>query len=60
MLSRSLSLPTRLLHLTFKKLAIATRTLAKLYESVDTVERLAPQYFRVAYIGVGFPQLFEK
>ncbi|KAF5104790.1 hypothetical protein DV451_000381 [Geotrichum candidum] len=40
----------------FKKLANATRILAKLYESVDTVERLAPQYFRVAYIGVGFPR----
>ncbi|KAF5110944.1 hypothetical protein DV453_000645 [Geotrichum candidum] len=40
----------------FQKLSIATRALAKLYESVDTVERLSPQYFRVAYIGVGFPR----
>lgn len=40
----------------FKKMANATRILAKLYDSVDTVERLAPQYFRVAYIGVGFPR----
>lgn len=40
----------------FKKMANATRILAKLYDSVDTVERLAPQFFRVAYIGVGFPR----
>ncbi|KAF5101431.1 hypothetical protein D0Z00_000910 [Geotrichum galactomycetum] len=40
----------------FQKLSTATRALAKLYESVDTVERLSPQYFRVAYIGVGFPR----
>lgn len=40
----------------FRKLANATRILAKLYESVDNVERLSPQYFRVAYIGVGFPR----
>lgn len=40
----------------FKKLANATRILAKLYESIDTVERLSPQYFRVAYIGNGFPR----
>lgn len=40
----------------FKKMANATRVLAKLYESVDVVERLSPQFFRVAYIGVGFPR----
>lgn len=40
----------------FKKLANVTKTLSKLYESVDTVERLSPQFFRVAYIGVGFPR----
>lgn len=42
--------------LDFKKLANATRILAKLYESIDTVERLSPQYFRVAYVGNGFPR----
>lgn len=40
----------------FKKLANATRILAKLYDSVDSVERLSPQFFRVAYIGSGFPR----
>lgn len=40
----------------FKKLANATRILAKLYDNVDSVERLSPQYFRVAYIGNGFPR----
>lgn len=40
----------------FKKMANATRILAKIYDSIDTVERLSPQYFRVAYIGVGFPR----
>lgn len=40
----------------FKKLANTTRILAKLYDNIDTVERLAPQYFRVAYIGSGFPR----
>ncbi|KAA8910151.1 hypothetical protein TRICI_004252 [Trichomonascus ciferrii] len=40
----------------FKKLASATRILGKLYDSVDNVERLQPSYFRVAYIGVGFPR----
>lgn len=40
----------------FKKLANATRILAKLYDNIDSVERLSPQYFRVAYIGNGFPR----
>lgn len=40
----------------FKKLASATRILAKLYDSVDNVDRLSPSYFRVSYIGVGFPR----
>uniref|UniRef100_A0A060T669 ARAD1B13552p n=1 Tax=Blastobotrys adeninivorans TaxID=409370 RepID=A0A060T669_BLAAD len=40
----------------FKKLASATRVLGKLYDSVDNVERYSPSYFRVAYIGVGFPR----
>jgi dedicator of cytokinesis protein 3 len=42
--------------LDFGKLASVTRVLAKLYDSVDSVTRVSPQYFRVAYIGVGFPR----
>ncbi|CAN6656061.1 DOCK-like protein 1 [Trichomonascus vanleenenianus] len=44
----------------FKKLASATRILAKLYDSVDNVDRLSPQYFRVAYIGIGFPRALRN
>lgn len=42
--------------LDFSKLASVTRVLAKLYDSVDSVTRVSPQYFRVSYIGVGFPR----
>ena len=40
----------------FKKLASATRILAKLYDSIDNIDRVSASYFRVAYIGVGFPR----
>lgn len=40
----------------FKQLVGYSTILGKLYADVDNVERLTPQYFRVMYIGSGFPR----
>lgn len=39
----------------FKGLSFVHSVLLKLYLALETVERLTPSYFRIAFIGYGFP-----
>lgn len=40
----------------YAKLARCQRAMAKIHENIMKGDRYCPQYFRVAYLGMGFPQ----